>query len=292
MKKPTVYIVTAVHNSLSHTKRFLNCCFSQDYKQINVVVLDDGSTDGTDEYISKNYPKVQLIRGTGNLWWTGGVNRAISSALKIATDSDYILTINNDCQFDKNYLQNILNTSQELNDAIISSFELDQSTKKVTTGYLWMNWNNGVITNSIEAKRKAIPVNTFTTKGTLFPVKTIEALGLLDEKHLPHYASDIEYGLRAHSIGLRAYVDSRCKVYCDTSRTGLAMEDPHKLGMKKIYSLLFSRKSTVNILDQFWLITLRCPNNLKMKNYLRIITKMLYTASFSRALLPFRKLFR
>jgi GT2 family glycosyltransferase len=38
-----------------------------------VIVVDDGSSDRTAEEVAENYPKVTILKGDGNLWWTGAI---------------------------------------------------------------------------------------------------------------------------------------------------------------------------------------------------------------------------
>lgn len=71
----------------------------RDGLDIHVIVVDDGSTDGTSEAIAEQFPEVELIRGDGSLWFTAGTNLAIRAALK--HDPDYILGINDDSIFDE-----------------------------------------------------------------------------------------------------------------------------------------------------------------------------------------------
>ncbi len=102
--QPTVYIVLGVHNELEYVKRLLSCVDAQTYKKYKLVIVDDGSTDGMDIFIKKSYPDAILIKGSGNLWWTGSLFTALEEVLKIAYDYDFVLIINNDCTFAKNLI--------------------------------------------------------------------------------------------------------------------------------------------------------------------------------------------
>ena len=105
--KPKLYLVTAVHNNLAYTKKLLKNIDLQTQKPDKIVIVDDGSTDGTSSFLKDYYPSIKIINGDGNLWWTKSLFFAINEVLKTARNSDFVLTINNDCSFSKEYFKTI-----------------------------------------------------------------------------------------------------------------------------------------------------------------------------------------
>ena len=67
----TIYIVIPVFNRLKFTKDCLDSLRKQSYGEFKVIVVDDGSTDGTYQHLKENYPEVIVLQGDGNLWWAG-----------------------------------------------------------------------------------------------------------------------------------------------------------------------------------------------------------------------------
>ena len=69
-----ISIVIPVHNRREFTRQCLACLAVQTYRNVQTIVVDDGSTDGTDIMISQEFPDVVVMRGDGNLWWTEATN--------------------------------------------------------------------------------------------------------------------------------------------------------------------------------------------------------------------------
>ena len=98
MKPIKVVIVTPVHNRRRETLQCLRSIARSalDGIHLHIIVVDDGSTDGTSEALAEEYPDVQIIKGDGNLWYTAGTNRGLAAALE--HEPDYVLAINNDAE--------------------------------------------------------------------------------------------------------------------------------------------------------------------------------------------------
>jgi len=85
------------HNRRAQTLACLEALYqnalSQDYS-LHVILVDDGSTDGTGEAVRELYPSVEIIRGDGNLYWNKGMYRAFGHAME--TGFDAYLWLNDD----------------------------------------------------------------------------------------------------------------------------------------------------------------------------------------------------
>src|SRR5689334_808401 len=96
-KKPHVYIVIPVYNRLNFTKKCLAAIHRQNYKHFTVVLVDDGSTDGTAKYVSRRFPEVVIISGNGKWWWTRSMYEGVKYAIQNSSNKkDYVLEMNND----------------------------------------------------------------------------------------------------------------------------------------------------------------------------------------------------
>ncbi len=71
MNFPRIYIILPVHNRIETTHRFIKCLKRQTYTKFHLILVDDGSTDGTEEYVRTELHDVTVIKGNGNLGGQG-----------------------------------------------------------------------------------------------------------------------------------------------------------------------------------------------------------------------------
>jgi GT2 family glycosyltransferase len=269
-----VHIITTSFDDLSNTKRVIECFSKQTYKFSRLVIVDHGKNHKTYKEFSGHFLGVEIVKANPDLWWTGALNEGISYALKTAIAGDYILTINNDCTFDKNFVLKIVNISSKNNRVIVGSFEIDAKDKKtIITGIIKIDWQKGVFKNLKDLKFGEN--DTLSTNGTLIPIEVFKKNGLLDKKHFPHYGSDYEFFIRAKSNRFKLVSSNSVYVYGDEERTGI-FDTGGQLSYKRVLSLAFSRKSQINLLDHINLIHFCCPEEYRVKNYLFLVKKAVH----------------
>ena len=85
-------------------KRYLEACLtsvlSQTFKDFEVIVVDNGSSDGSAEYLETHFPLVNVVKNKKNLGFAEGTNTGIRQAR-----GEYILTLNNDTQMYNRFLE-------------------------------------------------------------------------------------------------------------------------------------------------------------------------------------------
>lgn len=99
-----IYILLPVHNRKKTTEKFILSLVSQTYKDFRLILIDDGSKDGTAEMVLSYLPQTVLIQGDGNLWWAGSLQKGYEWLMRYADDTDICLIINDDTVFDRNFL--------------------------------------------------------------------------------------------------------------------------------------------------------------------------------------------
>jgi GT2 family glycosyltransferase len=75
----TIAVLLTCHNRRDKTITCLdslyNCLLPSDF-QLDVFLVDDGSSDGTSKAVSEKFPSVNVIQGNGNLFWNQGMRLA------------------------------------------------------------------------------------------------------------------------------------------------------------------------------------------------------------------------
>lgn len=226
-----IYIIIPVHNRLLFTANCLRSLEAQTYRNTKIIVVDDGSTDGTAEYVRKNFPEVILLHGTGNLWWTKATNFGVQAALEMSnSNDDYILTLNNDLEVEPDYLSILKNAAKNNPDTLMGSVSVNiQCTDEVAfAGVEWMpaiaaykHIKNTYPSYHSLRNHEYLHTDLLPGRGTLIPVSVFRKIGMYDDKFFPQYMADEDFSLRATSENYKLLVATQAVVYSHVDDTGL-----------------------------------------------------------------------
>lgn len=107
---PLVFIIVLNWNGKDDTLECLNSLQKLNYPNFQILVVDNGSTDGSEEVIRSAFPAVQFIQTGRNLGYAGGNNAGIRFALE--QGADYVWLLNNDTTVDPTALTALVVTAQ------------------------------------------------------------------------------------------------------------------------------------------------------------------------------------
>jgi len=214
-----VEIVTPVHNRREITLQCLRSLahIETEGLDIHIIIVDDGSTDGTSEAVMQEFPDVEIIRGDGNLWFTEGTNVGVRAALK--HNPDYVLKINDDQVFDSNFLQFKVETAEKYPRSIIGSLLLlwDVPHKLFQVSPKWETWQGGWQFWDEQTiwtiPKKPWNVDIIVGNCVLVPVQAIREEGLMNSKRYPNFG-DAEYTPRLKKKGWQLLIEPRARVFC------------------------------------------------------------------------------
>ena len=207
-----VSIVIPNYNGKHFLEDCLKAVFEQDIKDQEVIVVDNGSTDGSLEYL-KTVPGVRTIVLDKNYGFCRAVNEGIKAA-----DSEYVILLNNDTEVDKNFASKLL-TSIKADEKIFScsskmiQFHNRNLMDDAGDYYCALGWAFGRGKGAaIEAYDE--PVDLFAACGgaAIYRKKMLESLGYFDEDHFA-YLEDIDIGYRARIHGFRNVYAPKAVVY-------------------------------------------------------------------------------
>lgn len=258
MNYKLICILIPIHNGLEFTKKSLEnlavCLNNVKEEQVKyeIIVIDDGSTDGSSDWIKAHHPEVHLLYGDGNLWWSGGINVGAKYSIE-ELKCDFVLLWNNDVKIDADYIRNLNNTLTTLdNKTIIGSKIFSSLSDRIIWSYGgYFNPKNGIKRmiglneKDGENYNKPLEVDWLTGMGTLIPANTIDTIGYWDEKKFPQYFGDSDFTYRAKKAGYKILAIPSLEIWNDLSNTGIV----HGLSFKKLWKSLFSMRSYYNIKD-------------------------------------------
>jgi GT2 family glycosyltransferase len=258
MKKIAVLI--PVHNNLAYTKQ----CIGQlreakedralKHTEIIIVLTDDGSSDGTSEWVKQAHPCVHVLHGDGNLWWSGGINMGAKYACN-ELKADFLLLWNNDTQAAGDYFRQLDQIVSEMDDRTVVG------SKIYTAGKDDVVWAYGGFFNARTGKKYLIgtgepdseiyqqvrKVDWLPGMGTLLPISVIENVGYWNDKDFPQYFGDSDYTLRVNKAGFLTKVYPQLKIWNDNTNTGLS----HRGSIKGLWNTLTGVKSPSKVSTTF-----------------------------------------
>jgi GT2 family glycosyltransferase len=216
--KPRVAIIILNLNSYEVTRECLLSLRSIDYENFEILLVDNGSRDGSGEKLAADFPEVKLIRSDGNLGFPGGNNLAIRESL--AGSADYLLLLNNDTVVAPDFLSHLVNVA-ESNPAIgivdpkILYFEPGDRIWYAGGDY---RPGRGLATTRGVHQRDSKKYDTteevsFAT-GCAFLIKTnvVRQIGLLDEVFFLGF-EDLDWCIRARAAGFMIYYAPAARVW-------------------------------------------------------------------------------
>ncbi|MET7030073.1 glycosyltransferase family 2 protein [Sediminicola luteus] len=256
-----IFIVIPVFNRWHFTKACIDNLQKQSYTDFKIIVVDDGSTDGTSEKLASAYPEVKVLNGNGSLWWTGGINLGITYALE--NRADCILSLNNDTLPTVDYIEQLVNASNMKPGALIGSTGIDVNTKEINYCGERIKW----LTDSAESLKDSLgkenmkglhEVSYFPGRGLLIPKSVFSKIGLFDREYFPHYMADYDFTFRARKAGFKVYccIEAKLGTYPEASGANQLMAQK---SFKNYKEHLFGMKGAANLKYYYTYVIRHCP---------------------------------
>ena len=250
MKHLHIAILLPIHNGLDFTQKCLeNLQNNFDNPEVNredftLIVIDDGSTDGSAQWIEKHYAKTVILKGDGTLWWSGGINKGIEYALNQPMTS-HILMWNNDIFIKSDYLFNLYNALIHYPDnTLIGSkiyFADDPSTIWVMGGIFNRKTGKKYIHGTLQtdSPKYNIPFQAdwLTGMGTIVHRNVFEKIGLMDAQNFPQYHGDSDFTLRANLAGYKLLVLPQLCIWNDKSNSGMHHNNSIRMLIRSLYDI-------------------------------------------------------
>ena len=233
-----VSIVIVNKNRELLLRKCLQSIFKQSYKNYEVIVIDNASTDNSVEMIKNNFPDVKIIVCNKNLFYCEGYNLGISEAR-----GDYILCINNDVILDSNFLLHAIKGFSKHNKVgQVTGKIVNPVTGKIDSTGQFLSLSRRAIERGYRRKAKYnYPEGlVWGCPGScvLYSRKMLEEIKLKDKEYFDSsykvYLEDLDLNWRANRLGWKAYYIPEAIAYHYRGMTGWI--NSHRLGYLNLSS--------------------------------------------------------
>ena len=248
-------IIIPVHNRRSLTLACLRRLREiGDLKCFGVIVVDDGSTDGTGEAIRAEFPEVEILRGDGNLWWTGAI--ALGSAHAFAQGVEIVFWLNDDCLPSAGALPGLANFLATQPHSVAAPVCLNPATgARIATAFIGRH--------ELPAPARGAVSGAEGLSGYCLavPRSVWEKLGPPDARRFPHYYGDTAFTLLAHAAGFQVAVVGDAEVELADYRPPLRSPGRYRAAGGswggEFARTFFHRKSPFRLATQWHLLCLK-----------------------------------
>ncbi len=188
-----------VHNRKAKTLACLECLDGQHLPPgvtLRIVLVDDGSSDGTADAVRTAYPNVMITQGNGSLYWGGGM--ALATATALAYHPDAVWWLNDDVEPAKNCLVELLNAHASIGGVVVGCV-YDTDGRYIYGGYHRRRGFRFV--PAVPVGSDPLPIDTLNGNCVVFPRHVLEKVPPSDPAVFVHNGGDIDIGLRIRRAG-------------------------------------------------------------------------------------------
>lgn len=212
MQKATVVIPN--YNGIKFIKGCLESLLAQDMPctEYHIIVVDNGSTDGSRQLVESGFPQAALIALPSNTGFCHGVNVGIEAAR-----TPYVILLNNDTKVHPGFVRALCDAMEARPEAFAVSAGMrmwDRPERMDDAGdrYCALGWAYARGKGQ-PAARYDSPAEIFSACGgaVIYRKSILEKIGLFDERHFA-YLEDLDIGYRARIYGYRSYYEPRAEV--------------------------------------------------------------------------------
>lgn len=208
-----VSVVIPNFNGIAFLDSVLASLEGQTLSNFEVILVDNGSTDGSCSFVTANYPWVHLIELSENFGFCGAVNAGIRAA-----KAPYVLLLNNDTEVKEDFVEEMLAAIRRHKNAFSCGARMVQYHDRdrlddVGNYYCALGWSF--------ARGRGKDIHAYETEDKIFSAcagaaiyrkKIIEKIGYFDEEHFA-YLEDTDIGYRAIIYGYENWYAPKAIVY-------------------------------------------------------------------------------
>lgn len=200
--RPPVDVVVLNYNGMHLLEAMSPSVEGQTYDNVNLIVVDNGSTDGSAEYLREHWPAADILALPENVGVAAALNRGVERG-----EAPYVALLNNDIELGAEWLAELVEALEQHPEAGSAVGKLlNFSERDVIDGagdeIMW----SGASTRRGHGERDHgqydAPTTIFSASGaaSLYRREAFDAVGLFDEDFYA-YLEDVDWGFRAQLAG-------------------------------------------------------------------------------------------
>lgn len=226
---PLVSVIILNHNGKDHLEACFTSIINQNYPDTEIIMVDNGSSDGSVELVKEKFPQVKVVQLKSNQGFADGNNRGIRQA-----EGNYLFILNNDTELDKNCILEMVKVAESKPDAAaiapkMKMFYLRNFLNSMGNTVEPAGWGSDNFIGYLDWGQFDHYNEVFSAcfGAVLLPKKVVDQVGLLDKQYSFYY-EDTDWCYRARLQGFKIYTAPQSVVYHKFSATMGAMP-PRKL---------------------------------------------------------------
>lgn len=187
------------------------------FSRFGVMLVDDASTDGTADAVSQEFPTVEIIHGTGDLYWTGAIELGMRLAFSRGASS--IVWLNDDTVVAVGAVEAVVARAEEIGGVVSGQGRIvDQSDGTTSYFPLYYRGASNLRTVAVDFGREEIAVDSCRGNLVAISKSVVDLIGFPDGSKIPHVAGDTDYSLRASKAAIPvrvltgAFVSETCVI--------------------------------------------------------------------------------
>lgn len=238
---PQAVVVILNWNGRHLLERCLPSALSQDFADYEVVLWDNGSTDGSQAWIEQRHPEVRLVGSDRNLGFARGNNEAIR-----LTTSPYIALLNNDAHPEPTWLSELVHAAESSPSVGMCASKMlradDPSVLDacgIEVDRAGIGWDRQSGEQDLEEEAAPYAIFGPCAGAALYRREMLDQVGLFDEDYFAYY-EDVDLAWRAQRAGWRCLYVPTARVahwHSGTGREGSPFKGYH-LGRNKMWTLI------------------------------------------------------
>lgn len=254
--EPLVSIVTINYNQVDYTLQFLESLRHTQYKNLEIIVVDNASKQNPEPVIRERYPEAKVIVSSENLGFAGGNNLGIKAAT-----GKYLCFLNNDTEVDANTFGPLVRLFENTPDAGIASPKILYYNSGETIQYVGCsNINPYTGRNKREGFKEKDHGQYDTLRTTdlahgaamMVPRSVIEKAGMMPELFFLYY-EELDWCETIKNAGYKIYVVPEAKIYHKESMS-VGKNSTLKTYYMTRNRLLFMRRNTSGLMKLSWVL--------------------------------------